>query len=153
MTDAVDRAGALLASELAAQGFPRMPARVIMALTVSETGTLTSAELAAQLDASPAAISGAVRYLQTLGFVRATTIAGTRKHVYSLPPIPWYAATLTQDRYGHIVEVLNAALAELPDGGARDRLGEMSEFFRFLQAEMPRLWARWKETGRPAEPI
>ena len=148
MTDAVDRAGALLAAELAAQGFPRMPARVIMALTVSDEGTLTSAELAAQLDASPAAISGAVRYLQTLGFVRATTVAGTRKHVYSLPPIPWYASTLTQDRYGHIVEVLDAASTELPEGGARDRLREMSEFFRFLQAEMPRLWARWKETGR-----
>jgi predicted transcriptional regulator len=148
MTDAVERAGALLAAELAAQGFPRMPARVIMALTVSDEGTLTSAELSAQLDASPAAISGAVRYLQAIGLVRAATVIGTRKHVYSLPPIPWYAATLTHDRYGHIVEVLDAALDDMPDGGARDRIAEMSDFFRFLQAEMPRLWARWKETGR-----
>jgi DNA-binding transcriptional regulator GbsR (MarR family) len=148
MSDAVERAGALLAAELAAQGFPRMPARVIMALTVSPEGALTSAELSAQLEASPAAISGAVRYLQTIGFVRASTVPGTRKHVYALPPIPWYAATLTQDRYGHIVEVLDAALAELPEGGPRDRINEMSEFFRFLQAEMPRLWARWKGTER-----
>jgi DNA-binding transcriptional regulator GbsR (MarR family) len=144
MSDAVQRAGALLAAELAAQGFPRMPARVIMALTVSPEGALTSAELSARLDASPAAISGAVRYLQTLGFLRASTVPGTRKHVYALPPIPWYAATLTQDRYGHIVEVLDTASAELPEGGARDRILEMAEFFRFLQAEMPRLWARWK---------
>lgn len=149
MNEAVERAGALMAAELAAQGFPRMPARVIMALTVSEEGALTSAELGAQLDASPAAISGAVRYLQTLGFVRASTVPGTRKHVYSLPPIPWYASTLTQDRYGHIVEVLDAALAELPAGGVRTRIEEMSEFFLFLQAEMPRLWARWKESERP----
>jgi DNA-binding transcriptional regulator GbsR (MarR family) len=148
MSDGVERAGALMAAELAAQGFPRMPARVIMALTVSPEGALTSAELATQLDASPAAISGAVRYLQTLGFVRASTVPGTRKHVYALPPIPWYAATLTQDRYGHIVEVLDAALAELQEGGPRDRINEMSEFFRFLQAEMPRLWARWKGTER-----
>lgn len=148
MTDAVERAGALLAAELAAQGFPRMPARVIMALTVSDEGTLTSAELAARLDASPAAISGAVRYLQTIGVIRAATVPGTRKHVYSLPPIPWYASTLTQDRYGHIVEVLETALGEMPDGGARDRIAEMADFFRFLQTEMPRLWARWKETGR-----
>lgn len=137
-------AGDLLATELAAQGFPRMPARVIMALTVSDEGRLTAAELAEQLDASPAAISGAVRYLQTLGFVRSSTISGTRKHVYALPPIPWYATTLTQPRYGHIVEVLGLALADLPAGGAHDRLAEMVDFFQFLESEMPRLWARWK---------
>ena len=148
MSDAVDRAGAQLAAELTASGFPRMPARVIMALTVSPDGRLTSAELAEQLDASPAAISGAVRYLQTLGFVRVSTIPGTRQHVYALPPIPWYATTLTQDRYGHIVEVLDAAHTELPEGGARERVAEMADFFRFLQVEMPLLWARWKETGR-----
>ena len=145
MSDAVDRAGAQLAVELTAAGFPRMPARVIMALTVSPDGTMTAADLAERLDASPAAISGAVRYLQTLGFVRSSTVPGTRKHVYALPPIPWYATTLTQDRYGHIVEVLDAAVAELPDEGARERIAEMAEFFRFLQVEMPRLWARWKE--------
>lgn len=148
MTDAVERAGELLAAELAASGFPRMPARVIMALTVSAYGRLTASDLAAQLDASPAAVSGAVRYLQTLGFVRASTVPGTRKHLYALPPIPWYATTLTQDRYGHIVEVLDAAHTELPDGGARERIAEMADFFRFLQTEMPLLWARWKETGR-----
>ena len=145
MSDAVARAGAQLAAELAASGFPRMPARVIMALTVSAEGRLTATELAEQLDASPAAISGAVRYLQTLGFVRASTLPGTRKHVYALPPIPWYATTLTQDRYGHIVEVLDAAYADLPDGGARERVAEMADFFRFLQVEMPRLWALWKQ--------
>ena len=145
MSDAVDRAGAALATELAASGFPRMPARVIMALTVSAEGRMTATELADRLEVSPAAISGAVRYLQMLGFVRADTVPGTRKHVYALPPIPWYATTLTQDRYGHIVEVLDAALADLPDDGARERIAEMAEFFRFLQAEMPRLWARWKE--------
>jgi len=138
-------AGNLLAAELAAQGFPRMPAGVIMALTVSEEGRLTAAELAEQLDASPAAISGAVRYLQTLGFIRSSTIPGTRKHVYALPPIPWYANTLTQDRYSHIVEVLERGLDDMPEGAARDRMLEMAQFFRFLQSEMPRLWSRWKE--------
>ncbi len=67
-------------SEMAAQGFPRMPARVLMALTATEEGRATSEELAATLQASPAAISGAVRYLGVVGFVRNTTIPGTRKH-------------------------------------------------------------------------
>ena len=34
------------ASELAAQGFPRMPARVLMALTATQDGKATAEELA-----------------------------------------------------------------------------------------------------------
>ena len=41
----------------------RMPARVFAALLASDDGALTSAELGEQLQVSPAAVSGAVRYL------------------------------------------------------------------------------------------
>ena len=66
------------AAVLTAAGFPKMPARVLMALTVTETPGLTAAELAARLEASPAAISGAVRYLSTLGIIRRLSQAGSR---------------------------------------------------------------------------
>lgn len=90
--DFVERAS----SELAAQGFPRMPARVLMALTATADGKATAEELATRLQASPAAISGAVKYLGVVGFVRNTTIPGTRKHVYSLGDTPWYASSFTR---------------------------------------------------------
>jgi DNA-binding transcriptional regulator GbsR (MarR family) len=147
---AVEDAGEQLAAELAAQGFPRMPARVIMAITVSEEGRLTAAELAERLDASPAAISGAVRYLQTIDLLRATTVPGTRKHVYGTTPVPWYAASLNQDRWGHMIEALDRALVDLPPGSARERIEEMTEFFRYLQAELPRLWERWRDSRQPS---
>ena len=41
-----------------------MPARVFVALLVSDDGRRTAAELAEMLKVSPAAISNAVRYLQ-----------------------------------------------------------------------------------------
>jgi DNA-binding transcriptional regulator GbsR (MarR family) len=44
-------------------GMPRMPSRVFVALLASDAGELTAAELADLLRVSPAAISGAVRYL------------------------------------------------------------------------------------------
>src|ERR1700743_728911 len=55
------------AAVLVAAGFPPMPARVFVALLVTDSGRLSAAELAAVLRISPAAVSGAVRYLIQLG--------------------------------------------------------------------------------------
>ena len=158
-----ERVAAAVAAELAAEGFPRLPAQVLMALTAAPSGSLTAAELGEALGISPAAVSGAIRYLGVLGFVRTDVVPGGRRHVYSLPVVPWYASTLRQDRYAPVIAVVDAGLAEVEPGPARDRLVELVDFFRFLQAEMPRLWDRWAasrrdgtadsdEPGQPAAP-
>lgn len=134
----------LVATELAAEGFPRVPAQLLMRLMVEPTGSMTAAELAAASELSPAAVSGGIRYLGTLGFVRTDVVPGSRRHVYSLPPVPWYASTLTQDRYRAIRALIEGELEGVEAGPPRDRLTEMAEFFRFLQAEMPALWERWQ---------
>lgn len=139
-----------VAAELAAEGFPRLPAQVLMALMVRPSGSMTAAELGDGLGVSPAAISGAVRYLGVLGFVRTAVVPGTRRHVYSLPAVPWYASTLVQDRYTSMLALLDAGLHDVEPGPARDRLAEMADFFRFLRAEMPQLWERWR-AGRNSD--
>ena len=48
---------------LVAAGFPAMPARVFVALLIADSGRLSAADLAGMLRISPAAVSGAVRYL------------------------------------------------------------------------------------------
>ena len=149
--DPVAAFAARAAAELAANGFPAMPARVIMALTTSERGQLTAEQLAGQLSASPAGISGAVRYLSTLGFLRASTVPGSRRHLYSLPPTPWYTSTLNRPGiYRNLTELLGSGLAELPeDSAARARLEEMVDFFLFIERRMPELLDEWLETRRP----
>src|SRR5215813_12570283 len=67
------------ASVLVAAGFPPMPARVFVALLVTDSGRLTSAELAARLQISPAAVSGAVRYLTGIGLVHKERVPGSRR--------------------------------------------------------------------------
>ena len=57
-------------SDLEAAGVPRLPARVFVALLVEDDGYLTAAELAERLQISPAAVSGAVRYLIQVNLVR-----------------------------------------------------------------------------------
>lgn len=132
-------------SEMAAQGFPRMPARVLMALTATEDGRATAEELAARLHASPAAISGAVKYLGVVGFVRSTTVPGTRKHIYSLGDTPWYATSFTRmQRYAQIENSLRGSTDRMPaDSQARARIVEVAEFFHFLQDRLPPLLDEW----------
>ncbi len=134
------------ASELAAQGFPRMPAYVIMALTAAEDGRMSAAELAETLGVSAAAVSGAVRYLTILGFIRTLTVPGTRRHVYALSDVPWYTVSLTRPGlYRHIEQVLRSGVEPMAVGSAaRARIEEMADFFRFVDEQMPLMLEQWR---------
>ena len=74
---------------LVAAGFPPMPARVFVALLVTDSGRLSAAELAAMLRISPAAVSGAVRYLIQLGLVHKERVPGSRRDYYRMPGNMW----------------------------------------------------------------
>lgn len=137
-------------SEMVAQGFPRMPARVLMTLTATEEGKATAEELAARLQASPAAISGAVKYLGVVGFVRNSTIPGTRKHVYSLGDTPWYAASFTRGQlYQQIENSLRSSTDDMPpESKAKARIEEVADFFRFMQERLPAVLEDWHAERR-----
>ena len=66
-----------------------MPARVFVALLVTDSGRLTAAELAEVLRISPAAVSGAVRYLIQLGLVHKERVPGSRRDYYRMPGDIW----------------------------------------------------------------
>src|SRR5499427_10427465 len=73
------------AAVLVAAGFPPMPARVFVALLVTDSGRLTAADLAEVLRVSPAAVSGAVRYLIQVGLVHKERVPGSRRDYYRMP--------------------------------------------------------------------
>ncbi len=77
------------ASVLVSAGFPPMPARVFVALLVTDSGRLSAAELAAMLQISPAAVSGAVRYLIQVGLVHKERVPGSRREYYRMPRNMW----------------------------------------------------------------
>lgn len=134
------------AGVLVAAGFPKMPARVLMALTVTETAGLTASELAARLDVSAAAISGAVRYLQTLGIVRRISQVGSRRDLYQIPS-DWYALMVRNSPvYGVLADQAEAGLAAVGDPGspATERLRDMAGFYRFLQGRLPEIIREWE---------
>jgi DNA-binding transcriptional regulator GbsR (MarR family) len=146
--DPIDEFAEQTAATLAAAGFPRMAARVMMVLMTEESGSATAEELAERLGASAAAISGAVRYLQTTSIIRRLSVPGSRRHRYELPEHLWYATSSSQTPlYTHLIALAEKGAAAMPDPSrARDRAAEMADYFRFLRERMPALLEEWQAT-------
>ena len=70
------------ASALTDAGLQRMHARVFAALHGTDSGRLTAAEIAESLQVSPAAVSGAVRYLTQFNLIRREREPGSRRDTY-----------------------------------------------------------------------
>lgn len=135
------------AGQLTEAGLPRMPARVFAALLSSDAGALTAAELGEQLMVSPAAISGAVRYLTQVRMVTREREPGTRRDLFRVHANQWYEALASRDS---VLKRWTDALSEGVDSFGADsetgkRLGETLAFFEFLQTELGGLMDRWHE--------
>jgi DNA-binding transcriptional regulator GbsR (MarR family) len=119
---------------------------VFAALLATDSGGLTAAELAERLQASPAAISGAVRYLVQVALVAREREPGSRRDRYRLLNDLWYEAALRREplltRWERAMREGMAALG--PDTPAGRRMAESVEFFEFLQEELPAVLARWR---------
>lgn len=134
------------AAVLAESGFPRMPARVFVTLLATDSGQLTAAELAERLQVSPAAISGAVRYLVQVNLASREREPGSRRDHYRVYDDAWYEATVRRDR---MMARWNASMHEGINAlgqhtRAGQRLTESLEFFTFIEQELPHLLQRWR---------
>ncbi|MEV7216836.1 MarR family transcriptional regulator [Kitasatospora cineracea] len=128
-------------------GFPRMPARVLTALLTSDSGRLTSAELGELLRVSPAAVSGAVRYLAQVDLVSREREPGSRRDRYRVHDHVWYEATANRDRTllrweAGLADGVTALGEDTPAGR---RLADSLEFFGFLRVELADMMQRWRE--------
>ena len=90
--EAVRRFIERFALNLVEAGMARMPARVFAGVLVAEDGRQTAAELAELLQVSPAAISGAIRYLTQLRLVSREREPGERIDHYRISSDTWYEA-------------------------------------------------------------
>jgi DNA-binding transcriptional ArsR family regulator len=147
VTEDVSRFIERFAGVLIDGGVPRMPARVFGALLCADSGRMTAAELAETLRVSPAAVSGAVRYLVQVGLIERVREPGSRRDVYSLGSDPWYEALYRREPViGRWERARPDGVAAVgPDSPAGHRLQESAAFFAFLADELPGLLARWRE--------
>lgn len=153
MTGESERAAAVskfverFASVLVDAGIPRMPARAFAALLAADSGKLTAEDLSKQLAASPAAVSGGVRYLIGVGMVRREAEPGSRRHHYRVPDNVWDEVIRGRDRLmERWTETLREGIALLgADTPAGVRMADSVDYFEFVITELPRVHARWLE--------
>jgi len=134
------------AAMLAAAGMARMPARVMMALVGSPDEGYTAAELADRLGVSPAAVSGAVRYLVSMRLIQRLSRPGDRRDRYDLTDDAWSGMiTSNAPLYAALaahMETIADENADAPISVARAR--EIADFLRYLTERMPQLADEWR---------
>jgi hypothetical protein len=134
------------ATVLVESGVPRMPARVLACLMADDRGALTSAELSERLMISPAAVSGAVRYLSQVQMLRRTRDPGSRRELYRVDHNVLYQAIAGRGPLlAHWEHVLRGGVDAVgPDSDAGERLNETADFLQFMSREIDGMLERWR---------
>ncbi|WP_424183807.1 GbsR/MarR family transcriptional regulator [Actinokineospora sp. G85] len=148
--DSVARFVERFALLLADAGMGRMPARVFVRLLVTDSGKLTAPELAASLRVSPAAISGAVRYLDQVGLVTKGREPGERRDHYEVTDASWMEAIANRDKLlaAWITTMTEGVEVLGEDTEAGKRMANSVQFFEFMKRELSDLIARWREQSK-----
>ncbi|WP_314175760.1 GbsR/MarR family transcriptional regulator [Streptomyces winkii] len=133
------------AADMTEAGMQRMASRVFACLLASDDGSLSSAQLAERLRISPAAVSGAVRYLAQVHMVSREREPGSRRELYRVHENVWYEALLDRDqlltRWTTTLRGGEQALG--PDTPAGRRVRDTYEFLEFMQGELEGMLERW----------
>jgi DNA-binding transcriptional regulator GbsR (MarR family) len=137
-------------------GMPRMAARVFAYALAEDSDRYTAAQLAQGLQVSPAAISGAVRYLLDARLLFREREPGLRSDLYRVYDDDDVWSTIMAARLptlDHFVLGIDEAIGLVGEGtsGGR-RLAETREFFRFMQREMGDALERWRVARRQLVP-
>ena len=112
-----------------------------------DDGRMTASELATGLAVSPAAISGAVRYLQQVRMVRRERERGSRRDVFVVMDDAWHDMMINHEQaYAPIRDAMAAGVAGVggSDTPAGARLRLSVDFLEFISAEMDGVAARWE---------
>ena len=102
---------------------------------------------------SPAAISGAVRYLGQVRMIRRERERGSRRDVFVVMDDAWHDVLMQKDQiYAPILAALAEARSAVgEDSRAGQRMQLSVEFLEFIQREMDGMAERW-EAYKAARP-
>lgn len=149
------RAVERFAQTMEMSGMPRMAARVFAYVLAEDSDRYTAADLAEGLQVSPAAVSGAVRYLLDTRLLFREREPGMRSDLYRVYDDDVWSTIMAARLpiLDHFIVGIDEAIALVGDdspGG--HRLVETREFFRFVQREMGEMLERWRDERRQLFP-
>jgi hypothetical protein len=150
-SDRLHQAVEELTAVLEQSGMPRMASRVFAYALAEDSDRYTAADFAQGLGISPAAVSGAVRYLVSGRLLFKERAPGSRAEVYRVYDEDAWSAILTARL--PMLWMWEQAMRDAADLVGREtrggqRLAESEEFFGFLRTEFAELLERWKQHRR-----
>jgi len=141
------RAVERLGQTLEGTGVPRMSARVFAYVLAEGRDTYTARDLAEGLQVSPAAISGAVKFLVDTRLLLRERAPGRRGDLFRIIDDDVWS-TILEARIpllGHYVRGAEEAIAIMGgDGPGVRRLEETRDFFLFVQEDIAGTTDRWR---------
>ncbi len=128
-------------------GLPRMTARVLTCLYVTDGGSLTATELAQRLQVSPASVSKAVGELEQQELIRRERDTGRRRDRYVIDADAWFRGWMASARQ-------NTMLADFALRGAQvlgtatpagTRMQDIGHFFEHVGRTMIQAAEQWRQ--------
>ena len=120
-------------------GLPKMMSRVLVCLYTTDSGSLTASELVQRLQVSPASISKAITFLESLDLVRRERDERRRER-YVVDDELWYQSMMASARSNaQLAETARQGVGILgPDTPAAARLESMARFLDFVGESITR---------------
>ncbi|QFG22965.1 helix-turn-helix domain-containing protein [Actinomadura sp. WMMB 499] len=124
---------------LMASGMPAMMSRVMVCLTMTDSGSLTASELVQRLQVSPASVSKAIAYLDDQAFIRRERDERRRER-YVVDDDVWYQSMLASARsIGQVGDIARQGAGVLGTGTpAAARLESIARFLDFVSESTAR---------------
>ncbi|SER72401.1 hypothetical protein SAMN05443377_10794 [Propionibacterium cyclohexanicum] len=141
--DFVANFGALMA----ASGMPGLTGHVFALLLAAPDAQLTARQIGESLHISPAAVSGATKYLADVGITRRLRVPGSRQVMHALVNEDWYDILLTRNNVMEATRSLLLAGCQAaggPDTRAGRRLWLNAELFKRLGAALGETMEKWR---------
>lgn len=131
---------------MAASGMPGLTGYVFALLLAEPDAELTASQIGEALNVSPAAVSGATKYLADIGFTRKLRRPGSRRVVHALSSDDWYEALLGRSNVIEASKQLFVEGAQAAGGvstPAGRRLWLNAQWFTRLGEVIEREMAQW----------
>ncbi|WP_329582661.1 helix-turn-helix domain-containing protein [Streptomyces sp. NBC_01361] len=120
-------------------GTPKMMARVMACLTLTDTGSLTAAELVQRLQVSPASVSKAIAFLESQGMVRRERDDRRRERYVVDNDIMYQSMMASARSTAHVVDIARQGVGVLGSGTpAATRLENIARFLDFVSESIAR---------------
>ncbi|MDP4504925.1 GbsR/MarR family transcriptional regulator [Nonomuraea turcica] len=136
------------ATLLEQQGMPRMAARVLACLYVTDSGTLTAADLVQRLRVSPASISQTVAFLEQQGLLKRERAPGGRRERYVIDDELWVRSTLASLQMNDTLVAESQRAAEILGAAtpAGARFATSGEFLLLVNATLRKVMEQWQQS-------